>query len=255
MSERVRRLAESEAFQLAPVAYSILDPDGRQLAANPAFLSVFRSDRPGLRAEEMTHETDRELTASYLTDLLSGASDRVVVDKRYLRGDGTTFWGRLTATAVRDDDGNPEFLIGMIDDITSQHDALSAVQAASEAKSGFVARVSHDLRTPLHAIRGLAELLTLAELDPAARGFAEAIRTEADKLRGARRRPPRPLPAGSGTRRAQSRRLPARRRTCAVPSTSFAVAPTPRASSWRRPSTRRSIVTSGAMVNASARCS
>lgn len=183
MSERVRRLAESEAFQLAPVAYSILDPDGRQLASNPAFQSVFRSDRPGQRAEEMTHESDRELTASYLADLISGKRDRVVVDKRYIRGDDTTFWGRLTATAVRDDDGNPEFLIGMIDDVTSQHDALSAEQAASEAKSSFVARVSHDLRTPLHAIRGLAELLTLAEVDPTTRGFAEAIRTEADTLR------------------------------------------------------------------------
>ena len=72
MNERVRTLAESDAFLLAPVAYSILDPDGRQLAANPAFHSLFRTDRPGLRAEEITHEPDRELTASYLADLLSG---------------------------------------------------------------------------------------------------------------------------------------------------------------------------------------
>ena len=112
---------------------------------------------------------------------------------------------------MRDADGQPEFLIGIIEDITAQHDALAAVQAASDAKSGFVARVSHDLRTPLHAIRGLAELLTLADLDPAARGFAEAIRTEADTLRALVDDLLDLSRLEAGRRGAQSRRVPPRR--------------------------------------------
>ena len=47
----------------------------------------------------------------------------------------------------------------------------------------FVAAVSHELRSPLHAVLGLSELLADADLPPGEQALAEAIRGEAESMR------------------------------------------------------------------------
>src|SRR5579864_9360815 len=57
--------------------------------------------------------------------------------------------------------------------------AKDAAEAASRAKSGFLAMVSHELRTPLNAIIGFSELMLREEIGPIAnekyRGYVEDI--------------------------------------------------------------------------------
>lgn len=183
MTDPAADFAASPAFRLAPVAYSIIDLDGRQVAVNDAFCQLFRTDGPMNDVDELTDEVDRDRTHAYLAALRDGSRDRIVIDKRYRRADGSTFWGRLSATTVDATDGSPAFIIGVIEDQSDQMESLAHAQAASEAKSHFVARVSHDLRTPLHAIHGLAELLGFADLDDEQRSFAEAIQAETESLR------------------------------------------------------------------------
>jgi signal transduction histidine kinase len=64
-------------------------------------------------------------------------------------------------------------------------EALSAVQAASEAKSNFLAKMSHELRTPLNAILGFSEIITEAMFGPVSdryRGYAHDIRRSGQHL-------------------------------------------------------------------------
>ena len=63
--------------------------------------------------------------------------------------------------------------------------ALESAEAASEAKSQFLAIVSHELRTPLTAILGFAELMkgeTLAPLDSRYRKYVEDIHASGRSL-------------------------------------------------------------------------
>jgi signal transduction histidine kinase/CheY-like chemotaxis protein len=62
--------------------------------------------------------------------------------------------------------------------------ALNQVEAASEAKSRFLTTVSHEIRTPISGIMGMADLLRDASLDPENASYVEAIRSSGSVLVG-----------------------------------------------------------------------
>jgi signal transduction histidine kinase/CheY-like chemotaxis protein len=60
--------------------------------------------------------------------------------------------------------------------------ALERAEAATRARSEFLAVMSHEIRTPLHGVLGMAELLDGTPLEPGQRRYLEALRVSGSAL-------------------------------------------------------------------------
>jgi PAS domain S-box-containing protein len=60
--------------------------------------------------------------------------------------------------------------------------AKAAAEAANEAKSRFLANISHELRTPMNAILGMVDLASQQITNPTAKDFLQTARQSADLL-------------------------------------------------------------------------
>jgi PAS domain S-box-containing protein len=84
-----------------------------------------------------------------------------------VRKDGTRFWANVIITAVFDENGELRGFTKVTRDLTDQklieeeRAMRLAAQAASEAKSRFLASMSHELRTPLNSVIGFTGVLLM----------------------------------------------------------------------------------------------
>lgn len=101
---------------------------------------------------------------------------------RIVHADGSPRWLSQRNMPVRDDAGRIVALDGMVTDVTGQKAVeqrlrrdLESADAASRAKTRFLARAGHELRTPLNSILGMCEVLSEADMPAAHRECVTAI--------------------------------------------------------------------------------
>ena len=120
------------------------------------------------------------------------------IDLRLRREDGDYPWFRAQGTALRDEDGTPRRMVGVLADISAERAreadlrrttrALEQKTAELESSNAELARfaavASHDLKEPLRKIRTFADLVRLREedLSPTGREDLERIARSAARL-------------------------------------------------------------------------
>ena len=87
------------------------------------------------------------------------------VEFRGVQKGGSVLWYRATGHVIRRKDGTAEYCYGVITDIDEQkkasdrlREAVEEAKRANEAKTVFLSRMSHDIRTPMNGIMGLIEI-------------------------------------------------------------------------------------------------
>jgi PAS domain S-box-containing protein len=154
-------------------AIVMLDSEGRVVSWNTGAERI-----KGYRAEEIVGQHFSRFYPAQ--DIERGAPQRdldsAAVEGRFevegwrVRKDGSMFWANVVFTAIRDPAGNARGFAKLTRDLTERRQveetltkAKGAAEKANLAKSDFLSSMSHELRSPLNAILGFAQLM---ESDP-----------------------------------------------------------------------------------------
>ncbi|MBD2180109.1 EAL domain-containing protein [Aerosakkonema funiforme] len=145
-------------FEGASIGIEIIDMAGQTVARNSALeqmLGYGKNSRSHFPKDEEIHQ---ELVARkrdrYRVDnpYLFWERDRYQMEKRYLCKDGQLMWCHVTGYLVRDSEGNPEFGIRMVEDVTKHKQTLKQLQHYQERledmvgeRTAFLAKVNEQL--------------------------------------------------------------------------------------------------------------
>jgi PAS domain S-box-containing protein len=169
------------AFESGPLGMVFVNLDHTMFKVNPAFakmLGYAPEELVGKSIAEITHPDDILSSSQLLQRLASTAKPCDAIEKRYLTQQGELFWGRVTATILCDQGGQPLFHLGLIENIDERRRAeetLRLTQFAMANMSDAVYLFGQDGRFAYvneAAVKALGysrdELLTLgvSEIDP-----------------------------------------------------------------------------------------
>jgi PAS domain S-box-containing protein len=128
--------------------------DGTILQCNRTLeriLGFAQGELQGQPSSRVIHPDDGAMQKDLVRRILAGApTTGISAQRRYVRKDGRTVWGMLTVTVVGDASGNPQYALGVIEDITERH--------LAEAERG---QLLHELQLALSNVKTLSGLVPI----------------------------------------------------------------------------------------------
>ena len=82
--------------------------------------------------DHLTHEHEREKDALTYGELCAGKRDSLRIEKHFVLKDGRNIWVNVIFTLLRDDEGQPRYVVAIHEDITARKLALERLQANQE---------------------------------------------------------------------------------------------------------------------------
>jgi PAS domain S-box-containing protein len=82
--------------------------------------------------ERLTFEGDRESDARTFRELCEGKCDTLRMEKHFVLRDGRSIWANVIFTLLRDDAGNPRYVIAIHEDITERKLTVEKLQAKQD---------------------------------------------------------------------------------------------------------------------------
>jgi len=139
--ERFRR-----AFEHAAIGMALVGVDGRLLQVNPSVCRMFGySERELLDKtfQQLTYHEDLDVGLELFADLTSGVRDYGWLEKRYVHKDGHVVWTLLSTSTVRNAEGDVQYLVSQIQDVTQRRRAEAQV-AEKEAQYRSIFEATRD---------------------------------------------------------------------------------------------------------------
>lgn len=166
------------ALTFAPVGIAFVGLDGKWRWVNERGCALFGYSKAELQAltwKDIIPPEDRAVggRVPWVADrggaresTLAEGAQRCVIEQCFRRGDGSVWWGKLSAVLLHDDDGNPREWLLVVDDVSEKKERIDRLEQTCEQLSlrgGDAQRVmhsvAHELRGPLRHIAGYVQMI------------------------------------------------------------------------------------------------
>jgi PAS domain S-box-containing protein len=183
---RRRKQYFESLVELSPTAIVTLDLDGNVRSWNPAAENLFgycSGEAIGRNVDDLVARSEAVHAEALEASATAGSGGKVHVTTKRTRKDGTLVDVEVQAAPVFVGDEQVG-MYALYHDVSELLRSRQQAEAATEAKSAFLAAMSHEIRTPLNAVIGMTELLLGTDLTPEQRELADVVRTSSDALLG-----------------------------------------------------------------------
>ncbi len=176
-------------FDRSPAAITVTDKDERITAWNPMTEKMLGMDRKDLfnKPVKDLYPPQEWVRMRALQIRKSGMLADIAT--KLIRKDGTILDINTSISVLKDDNGNIVGAIGIMHDMTRQKmveeqlmQAKLAAESANTAKSVFLAKMSHEVRTPMNAIIGMMDLTLDTQLNEEQKDNLKVAKDAADNL-------------------------------------------------------------------------
>jgi PAS domain S-box-containing protein len=122
-------------FEQAAVGFAQVALDGSWIRINSRLCDIVgysREELRGGRFQDITHPDDLDADLALMGTLLAAKGGTYSMEKRYLRKDSRVVWVNFTVSLVRDEAGQPQYFISVIEEIDKRK-AAEAARSDAEA--------------------------------------------------------------------------------------------------------------------------
>jgi PAS domain S-box-containing protein len=168
----------SDIFEHAATGLAITDVKGNIVGVNKAFASIVDRSPAEIHDANLfgwTHPEDQTRHEELLKQLLAREIPGFVIEKRYLRTDGSVVWVRNSVSLRSDEQSPPGHLVSICEDISDRKRAEAVLERQEQmaAIGRLTSSILHEINNPLEAVGNLIFLARHVANPVEAAGYLE----------------------------------------------------------------------------------